>query len=123
MKKQGLANGLSRGTDAHEFLLERQPTGLHLDSPIPSGDKPSQLLGAGRQRCILKVIATRGIGKNLLASAAEQLVERHISGLAFDIPQGDVDAAERGHNLCPLATRQGRWQTILSPHPPWSRGG
>src|SRR5262245_31820448 len=121
--QQRITNGLPRGLDAHAFLLERQTTGLQFDGPMAGSDNLSQLLGAARQRGIFDVIATGGVSKDLQADAAEELVKGHVGGLALDIPQSDVDAAERGHDLWPLATRQRRRQIVLSPHPPRSWRG
>src|SRR5262245_3740568 len=121
--QQRITNGLPRGPDAHDLLLKRQTTGLQFDGPIAAGDKPSPLLGTSLQRDIFDVIAARGVRKDLLASAAEELVKGHIGGLALDIPQSYVDTAERGHDLWPLATRQRRRQIVLAPHPPRSWRG
>ena len=121
--QQGIADGLARGADAHQLLVQRHSAGFELDRTVTGSHKLPQFLGTGSQGRVLDVIAASGVRKDLLAGAAEQPVEGHIGSLALDIPQGDIDTADSGHDLGPLATWQGRWQSILTPHPAWSRGG
>jgi hypothetical protein len=47
---------------------------------------------------LLRLVAQRdpaGIGRQAPAAAAQQGVQRHVGGLAADVPQGHVDAGER----------------------------
>ena len=79
--------------------------GLQLDRAVAESTKARQLpavIGVGRA---LPVIAAGRIGEERPVLAAEQPVDRHPGRLALQIPQRDVDAGDRRHDLGALAAR------------------
>jgi small-conductance mechanosensitive channel len=98
----------SIGGHGTPFARVRDITAHGVEYIVAGGHIASQLLGAGRDGCSFDVIAAGGVCEEVLTGAAKQPVEWQIGGLAFNIPQRDVDATDRGHDLGSLASWQGR---------------
>ena len=64
---QGITDRLPRGADAHEFILQRQVTGLQLHRAVAGGDIPPQFFSAAGERRPFDVIAAGSVRKELLA--------------------------------------------------------
>jgi hypothetical protein len=73
--------------------------------------------------CVWPIIAAGRISEDRQVLAAEQPVYRQAGGLAFDVPQRDVDARDRRHDLNALAARHRRRQPVVPRDPTGTRRG
>src|SRR5438105_13462925 len=70
---------------------------LHLHALEAAGAVTLRLAGEIGGRFAFLIKAAAGIGLDTVASCAEEAVYRQFGDLAGDVPQRDVDAADRMH--------------------------
>ena len=115
------ADRLADSACARDLVGEREGTRLELHRAETLGDVARQFVGAGEQRCALLVEPADGVGVHVGAGAAQQAEHRLARGLARDVPQRDVDARHRRHELRPLVARERRRQAIPAAEPARTR--
>ena len=71
---------------------------LHLHALEAAGAVSFGLAGDAVDALALLVEPAAGIGLDPVAAGPEQLIDRHFRDLAGDVPQRDVDAADRVHD-------------------------
>ena len=102
---------------ADQFAPMRLGRGVAADLHLHALEAADAIgLGFGREvggGFALLVEAARGIGLDPVAAAAEQPVDRHVGDLAGDVPQRDVDAADRLHDEPAPAVLPGAGEHLL----------
>jgi hypothetical protein len=94
---------------------------LHLDALEAAGAVALGLADEIVDRFAFLVEAAAGIGLDPLAAAAEETIKRQFGDLAGDVPQRDVDAADRIHDDAAAAELAGPHEHLL-PQPSISSG-
>ena len=102
---------------ARNLLGEREGTGFQLHRAESVGDIPCQFIRAGEQRRTLVVEAADGVGVDVGTSATQQAEHGLVGGFARDVPQRNIDARHRRHELPPLVARQRRRQAVPAAEP------
>ena len=97
-------------------LRRRIAPDLHFHASEATGAVALGFTGEVVDRLAFLVEAAAGIGLDPLAAAAEQAIERQIGDLTGDVPERDVDAADRIHNN-PAAAVLARPREHLLPQP------
>ena len=85
---------LAHRLDALYILTNGQCTDLHLDRPRAPGGVLCHLVGQFPQTLALDIVAPGDVGRDAIAIAAEQLVQRHVRHFGPQIPQANVDGAD-----------------------------
>src|SRR5271156_1789513 len=94
-------------------LRRRIAPDLHLHAPEAAGAIPLGFAGEIVDRLAFLVKAAAGIGLDPLTAAAEEAIERHFGDLAGDVPERDVDAADRIHDDPAAAVLAGPCEHLL----------
>jgi hypothetical protein len=109
-----LADGLAHRPHPPRLVRRAAGAGLELDGAIPGLHEACELLGIDRVRRSGTVVASRRVGRNRALLASQHPPDRQARVLALDVPERDVDAPDRRHDLRPLAARQWRRQAVSS---------
>src|SRR6266404_5464045 len=94
-------------------LRRRVAPDLHLHALEAAGAVALGLAGEIVDRLAFLVEAAAGIGLDPVAAAPEQAVERQFGDLAGDVPERDVDAADRVHDDAAAAKLAGAREHLL----------
>ncbi len=94
-------------------LRRRIAPDLHLHAVEAAGAVAFGLAGKIVDRLAFLVKAAAGIGLDPLAAAAEKAIERQPGDLAGDVPERDVDAADRIHDDAAAAKLSGAREHLL----------
>ena len=108
---------LAHGACARDLVGERESTRLELHGAEALGDVACQLIGACQQRRALLVEPADGVGVHVGARAAQQAEHGLARRLARDVPQRNVYARHRRHELRPLVARERRRQAVPAAEP------
>ncbi|CUJ52345.1 Uncharacterised protein [Achromobacter xylosoxidans] len=102
------ADGLARRLQPRLFLARRQAAGLHLDGGKALGDVAGHFLAQMLRRLAVQVVTATGVGRHgLQLDRAEELVQRQAGGLGIQVPQRDVQRADRAHHRALAPLQQG----------------
>src|SRR5207237_10056529 len=86
---------------------------LHLHALEAAGAIPLRFAGEIGGRFAFLIKAAAGIGLDAVAAGAEEAVYRQFGDLAGDVPQRDVDAADRVHENAAATELPGACEHLL----------
>ena len=97
---------LAHYADARNLVRQGQRPGLQLHRAVAVGDETGELVDAAFERLAFPIVTASRIGEDLGARATQQAEHRQPDRLALQIPERNVDTADRCHDLWTLDARQ-----------------